>query len=216
MQKFLRLLIILFLFIVCLLIGANLANVTLPENNNRTNLAEADETQTQFLIFVIDNFENRKPQLQSIWSVIFYYQDSYGIMFIPLTDKTKPNFDELEKSFILTPERELNERTIKFFNTKYRTKWNSAIVLDQIALTQLVNWVSNNQINLTPENLSLTTDQINTLCSSLTDKIPPIEGLDWSLFYPDHFKSNLGIEEMNSIWNNFIDSNSLLCEIIEN
>lgn len=216
MQKILRLLIILFLFIVCLFIGANLANVTLPENNNRTNLVEADETQTQFLIFVIDNFENRKPQLQSIWSVIFYYQDSYGIMFIPLTDKTKLNFDELEKSFILTPERELNERTIKFFNTKYKTKWNSAIVLDQIAVTHLLKWASNNQINETPDSLTLTTGHIDTLCLSLSNNIPSVEGVEWPLLIPDRFKSNLSIEQMKNIWNNFEDSSSLLCEIIEN
>lgn len=215
MQKFLRLLIILFLFIVCLLIGANLANVTLPENNSHSNLVEAEETQVNFLIFVIDNFENRKPQLQSIWSVIFYYQDSKGIMFIPLTDKTKSNFEELEKSFILTPERELNERTIKFFNSKYRTKWNSSIVLDQIALTHLLNWASKNQIDETPETLSLTTDHINALCSSFSYNIPSIEGIDWSLLFPVHFKSNLNVDQMNSIWNNFDDSSSLLCEIIE-
>jgi len=216
MQKFLRLLIILFLFIVCLLIGANLANVTLPENNNKTNLVEVDETQTQFLIFVIDNFENRKPQLQSIWSVIFYFQDSNGIMFIPLTDKTQPNFDELEKSFILTPGRELNERTIKFFNTKFRTKWNASIVFDQIALTHLLKWVSNNQINETPDSLSLTTIHINTLCTSLPNNIPSIEELDWTLLYPDHFKSNLSTDQMKSIWHKFEDSSSLLCETIEN
>jgi len=216
MQKLLRLLIILFLFIVCLLIGANLANVTLPENNNRTNLVAADETQTKYLIFVIDNFENRKPQLQSVWSVIFYYHDSYGIMFIPLTDKTKPNFDELEKSFILTPEKELNERTIKFFNTKYRTKWNASIVLDQIALIHLLEWVSNNQINEAPESLTLTTGHIDSVCSSLSSNIPSIEGVDWSLLIPGRFKSNLSIDQMKSVWDNLVDSSSLLCEIIEN
>lgn len=214
MQKFLRLLIILFLFIICLLIGANLANVTLPDNDNRTNLAEVEGTQTQILLFIVDNFENRKPQLQSIWSVILYYQDSKGIMIIPLTDRTKPNFEELEKSFILTPEKDLSERTVKYFNTKFKTKWNSTIVVDEIGLPHLLNWVSNGQINVPGEDFSLEHGHIDVICSSISNKVPSFENLNWSPLSPNHFKSNLNIDQMKSIWSNFDQSTSLMCEII--
>ena len=125
MQKIFRILIIIFLFTVCLLLGANLANITLPENKLQSNLEESEESQAQILIFVVDDFDNRKPQLQSIWSVVFYWQDTKGIMFIPLSDQSNTNFEELKKSFLLTAEKDLNDRTIKYFNTKFKTKWNN-------------------------------------------------------------------------------------------
>ena len=88
--------------------------------------------------------------------------------------------------------------------------------MDQIAVTHLLKWASNNQINETPDSLTLTTGHIDTLCLSLSNNIPSVEGVEWPLLIPDRFKSNLSIEQMKNIWNNFEDSSSLLCEIIEN
>jgi hypothetical protein len=215
MQKIFRILIIIFLFTVCLLLGANLANITLPENKLQSNLEESEESQAQILIFVVDDFDNRKPQLQSIWSVVFYWQDTKGIMFIPLSDQSNTNFEELKKSFLLTAEKDLNDRTIKYFNTKFKTKWNSSIVLDKIALQTLLPWISSGQITAIPNNNAEEIATINSICSLLAINTPYMESLDWASFYATRFKSNLNVDEMTQIWQKIQGSDPLLCEIIQ-
>jgi hypothetical protein len=216
MQKFLRLIIILFLFIVCLLIGANLANVTLTgERNVVINQDSSDENQTRILIFVVDQLENRKPNLTSVWSVIFYYQDSKGLMFIPLTDQTNENFNELENAFILTSEKFIHERTVKFFNTKFKTKWDSAIVLDQYAINYLTSWISQNEIEGIPQDQTDMISGVEEICSIIAKKQPaPMIALDWPTIYPTHFKSDQSTEQMSNVWQNQNDTDALLCEVI--
>lgn len=214
MQKIFRILIIIFLFVVCLLIGANLANITLSEKTQTTNAQLSDDSQNQILIFVVDDLENRKPQLQSIWSVILYWHDTSGIMFMPLSDQLDPNFDEFKKSFLLTPEKSLNDRSMRYFNTKFKTKWNSYIVMDRTSLQLFVSWVSGGSILDFPESLPDSISTIQTICNNFPGNFPSIDNIDWASFQPSHFISNLSIEQMKSNWNNLRNAEFFLCEII--
>lgn len=217
MQKLLRILIIICLFIICLLLGANLANISLTDNQvTPINQSQLDENQTKILIFVVDNFEKRKPDLISVWSVIFYYQDNHGLMFVPLTYDSNENFSEFEKSFIVTSDRTINDRTIKFLNTKFRTNWKSFVVVDQTAVSYLTSWITFGEI-LEPstdfDSLKQNTEKICRLLG--THQIAQIEEVDWSRIYPNHLNSDLTIDQMNNLWIKMIGSNSVLCEIID-
>lgn len=214
MKNFFRVLIIIFLFVVCLLLGANLANITLPETTQSSTTQLTDNTQNQMLIFVVDDFDNRKPQLQSVWSVILYWHDNSGMMVLPLSDPSNPNFDEFKKSFLLTNEKELNERSSKYFNSKFKTKFDNFIVLDQLALQQLLTWISNGSIVELSANIIDSTSTIKTLCAYLSSDKPSLNGFDWGTIFSSHFKSNLSAEQMNSIWNNSINSDLFQCEVI--
>ena len=217
MQKFLRVIIIISLFVICLLIGANLANISLTDNQVKpVSQIQEDETQTRILVYVVDNFEKRKPELMSIWSVIFYYQDSQGLMFVPLVFDADENFNEYEKSFIVTADRTIHERTIKFFNTKFRTNWNSYIIMDQAAVSYLTSWISLNEIKeVSIDNESLG-GNIEKICSLLLNhQIAQIDGIEWSLIFPHHMNSDLSIEQMKNLWEKLSGSNLILCEIIQ-
>ncbi len=215
MQKIFRILLIIFLFVVCLLIGANLANITLPETTQTTNAQLTDESQNQILVFVVDDFENRKPQLQSLWSVFLYWHDSSGIMFMPLSDQLDPNFDEYKKSFLLTPERTLNDRSMRFFNTKFKTKWNSYVVMDKMSLQLLISWSTGGSILELPEFRQETISTIQNLCAIIPGNFPSIESFDWASIQPSHFVSNLSFEQMKTNWDNLRNSEFFLCEIIQ-
>ena len=217
MQKFLRVLIIISLFVICLLIGANLANISLTDNQAKpVSQIQTDETQTRILVFVVDNFGKRKPELISIWSVILYYQDSHGLMFIPLVFEADEHFNEFEKSFIVTAERTMHERTIKFFNTKFRTNWNSYIIMDQAAVSYFTSWISMNEINDVSIDNETLGGNIEKICASLANhQIAQLDGMDWSLIFPNHMNSDLSIEKMKNLWEKLSESNSILCEIIQ-
>lgn len=217
MQKFLRILIIICLFIICLLLGANLANISLTDNQvTPIRQSQVDENQTKILVFVVDNFEKRKPDLISIWSVIFYYQDNHGLMFVPLTYDSNENFSEFEKSFIVTSDRTINDRTIKFLNTKFRSNWKSFVVVDRTALTYLSSWISLGEILNPSTDFDSLIQNTERICGLLgTQQVAQIEEVDWSLIYPNHLNSDLTIDQMNNLWKKMSEPKSVLCEIID-
>ena len=93
---------------MCLLIGAKLANITLPENQNQ--------------LFVVNDLTQKNPVLTSAWSLIMYFQDSKGVMFVPLVNEKQDDYIDYKRSFTLTSENEPHNKTIKFFNTRFKTK----------------------------------------------------------------------------------------------
>jgi len=217
MQKLLRILIIICLFIICLLLGANLANISLTENQvTPIKPSQLDENQTKILIFVVDNFEKRKPDLISIWSVILYYQDNHGLMFVPITYNSNENFSEFEKSFNVTSDRTINYRTIKFLNTKFRTNWKSFVIVDQTAITYLSSWISLGEILEPSTDFDSLNQNTEKICGLLeTQQLAQIEEIDWSRIYPNHLNSELTIDQMINLWKKMSESNSVLCEIID-
>ena len=216
MQKFLRILIIIFLFMMCLLIGAKLANVSLSGDENIViNNNTQDQNQLRFLVFIVDELNKKNPELISVWSVIIYDQDSSGLMFIPLTDVNASGFKDIKRSFILTTEKDPHEKTIKFFNTKFKTKWDAHIVLDRYAVEYLVKWITQDSLDVNSMVEVSKPVLIQNMCAFITSReLNPIETIEWTLINPDHFKTNLPFERIVGGWQNLSNSNVILCEII--
>ena len=216
MQKFLRILIIIFLFLMCLLIGAKLANVSLSGDENIViNNNTQDQNQIRLLVFIVDELNKKNPELNAVWSVILYDQDSSGLMFIPLTDTNSEGFKEIKRSFILTTEKNPHEKTIKFFNTKFKTKWDAYILLDRYAVEYLLNWITRNSLDVNSMVELSKPVLIQNMCASITTgKLITLDTLEWNLISPDHFKTNLTFDRIVAGWQKLSDSNVILCEII--
>ena len=216
MQKFLRILIIIFLFVMCLLIGAKLANVSLSGDENIViNSNTQDQNQMRLLVFVVDELNKKNPELNAVWSVIIYDQDSSGLMFIPLSDIYTDGFKDIKRSFILTTEKDPHEKTIKFFNTKFKTKWDAHIVLDRYAVEYLLKWITHESLDVNSIVEASKTALIQNMCSSITSReLNALETVDWTLISPDHFKTNLTFERIVNGWEKLNQSNAILCEII--
>ncbi len=216
MQKFLRILIILFLFIMCLLIGAKLANISLSADENIvTNPDTQEQNQIRLLVFVVDELNQKNPRLSAVWSVIIYYQDTKGIMFIPLTDKNEDEFKDFNRNFVLTSEKESHEKTIKFFNTKFKTKWDANIVLDRYAVEYLLKWITYESLDINTWVDVSNSALIVNMCESITSReLNSLETLEWSLILPDHFKTNLSFDRIMEGWQKMSESNPILCEMI--
>lgn len=216
MQKFLRILIIIFLFTMCLLIGARLANVSLSGDENIViNNNTQEQNQIRFLVMIVEELNKKNPELKSVWSVIIYHQDSSGFMFIPLTDVNTDGFKDIKRSFILTTDKDPHEKTIKFFNTKFKTKWDAYIVLDQYAVEYLLKWITRDSLN---DNSMVELSKpvlIQNMCVSIvSSELNPLESLDWTLINPDHFKTDLPFDRIVDRWQNLSNSDVILCEII--
>ena len=216
MQKFLRILIIIFLFMMCLLIGAKLANVSLSgEESIVINNGSQEQNQIRMLVFVVDELNKKNPELTAVWSVILYDQDSSGLMFIPLTDVNADGFKDIDRSFILTTDKDPHEKTIKFFNTKFKTKWDVHIVLDRYAVEYLLTWMTHGSLDLHSIMEGSKSDLIETLCASITSReLNSLDTLEWTLINPDHFKTNLSFDRILESWQTLSESSEILCEII--
>ncbi|MBE0684841.1 MAG: hypothetical protein IH585_02465 [Anaerolineaceae bacterium] len=157
----------------------------------------------------------RNPELSAVWSVIIYYQDSNGLMFIPVTDVNTDGFKDLERSFVLTSEKDPHEKTIKFFNTKFKTKWDAYIILDHIAVEYLLKWITHESMDVNSNLEGSKSVLIQNMCASITStKLNSLETLEWTLIIPDHFKTNLAFERIMDGWQKMSESSEILCEII--
>lgn len=216
MQKFLRILIIIFLFMMCLLIGAKLANVSLSGDENIVvNNDIQEQNQIRFLVLIVDELNKKSPELTAVWTVIIYDQDSSGLMFIPLTDMNTDGFKDIKRSFILTTGKDPHEKTIKFFNTKFKTKWDAYIVLDHYAVEYLLKWITQDSMDVNAMVELSKPVLIQNMCASIiSSELNPLESLDWTLINPDHFKINLPFDRIVDRWQNLSNSNEILCEII--
>lgn len=215
MHKSLRILIIIFLFTMCLLIGAKLANVSLSGDENIViNNNNQDQNQIRFLVLIVDELNKKNPELSAVWSVIIYDQDSSGLMFIPLTDVNADGFKDINRSFILT-EKNPHEKTIKFFNTKFKTKWDAYIILDRYAVEYLLKWISRDSLNVNSMVELSKPNFIQNMCTSITSgELIALDSLEWTLISPDHFKTNLTFDRIVDGWQKLSESNVILCEII--
>jgi len=216
MQKFLRILVVILLFMMCLLIGAKLANISLEGDQSTVKQPGAQENlQHRLLVFVVDELNDNNPNLISVWSVIIYYQDAKGIMFIPLTDNTMEDFREYKRSFLLKENKFPQDKSLKFFNTKFKTRWDATIVLDDYAKKYLIGWLNQtSDINNTFENLEI--DIVDQLCATLTSRQEnSLESPDWNLIIPAHFSTDLTFENMQELWQKLGSSEEFLCEQIQ-
>ena len=201
---------------MCLLIGAKLANVSLTgEESIVINNVSQEQNQIRMLVFVVDELNKKNPELTAVWSVIIYDQDSSGLMFIPLTDVNVDGFKDLDRSFVLTTEKDPHEKTIKFFNTKFKTKWDVHIVLDHYAVDYLLTWMTHGSLDINSIMEGSKSDLIETLCASITSReLNSLETLEWTLINPDHFKTNLSFDRILESWQTLSESSEILCEII--
>lgn len=200
---------------MCLLTGAKLANFTLPENKNTFfSPKNLEDEQLRLLVFVVDDLESKRPALISVWSVIFYYQDAHGLMIIPLVDNQQEDFIDYKKFFLLTTGKIPHEKTIKYFNTKFKTKWNNSVILDLFSVNQFIEWITNNQASFSL-NTELNQSFYQFFCNSISEKpTKSLSSLDWSQVKSDHFKSDLSLEELTQVLQKLTDSQQLLCEFI--
>lgn len=201
---------------MCLLIGAKLANVSLSGDENIVIKNDTQEqNQMRLLVFIVDELNKKNPELSAVWSVIIYDQDSSGFMFIPLSDKNTDGFKDIKRSFVLTAENNPHEKTIKFFNAKYKTKWDAHIVLDMYAVEYLLNWISHESLDVNSLVEFSKSILLQNMCESITSReLKPLETLDWTLISPDHFKTNLTFVRIMNRWQKLSESNEILCEII--
>jgi len=201
---------------MCLLLGAKLANISLPSDETSTySLVDHEQSQLRFLVFVMDDLNQKTPRLNAVWSVIIYYQDSKGIMFIPITDKNEEEFKNINRNFLLTSDKKPHEKTIKYFNTKFKTKWDADIVLDLFAADYLIQWITHANYDtntmIQPSNNAL----IEHVCNSIRSReLNSLETLEWPMITPDHFTTNLTFDRIMDAWQKLSEDYPILCEII--
>lgn len=217
MQKFLRILLIICLFFICLIFGAKWADVTLIENQNVVINPDSQENyQKKILIFIVDELKKKNPELSAVWSVVIYYQDARGIMFLPLSSEKTENFKEIKRSFVITSDQDLHQKSLKFMNTKFNTKWDAYIVMDNTSENYFIDWITTYSNSDTSGNSIDANNTIENLCSLISsDQLNSFDSIVWSSLIPEHFKSNLSKEEMIDLWEILKDNHPVLCEEIK-
>ncbi len=224
MQKFFRVFIVIIFFFACLFAGVYLAGFTNSDSQQSLSTNELDNTnQVNLLVFVVNQFDEKKPEFHSAWSVILYYPNPKGFVLVPLSSLSENNQNEISRNFKLDSKKFPTKNTIKFHEDKFNAQWDGEIVLDIQAIQFLLNWLTNDSISIDPmfqneesnsiENINKTTI---SLCKYLSDNpLPDWNKLNVSTIFQSHFQSSLSNESMEKIWNIMRDEIPPKCEIIQ-
>jgi len=217
MQKFLRILIIISLFIACVLIGAQFAKATLEQNPAFSgNNPPSQKEQLKLLVFVTDDLTKEKSELISLWAVNIYYQDSAGVMMIPITTVNQENYDRFSRSFYLTEDKTLHKRSLNYFQTNFKTRWDAVLVVDHLMVDELVRWISIGKVDSVSLETNYENEQVSEICSVISGSTPQdLNNFNWD-YYQNHFTSSIPLEQINLSWSNMVQKDPRFCEIIRN
>ena len=136
-----------------------------------------------------------------------------GFMFVPLVTTDQADYKDFKKSFVLTSDNEPHEKTIKFFNTRFKTKWEYYLLLDKISANYLFNWIIGDGSEGNIENQLDSSVMVDQVCQYISlNPLKSMDSIDWNSLSPVHFLSNLSIEDLKNSWQILAESNQLLCD----
>ncbi|MAT41007.1 MAG: hypothetical protein CL609_01610 [Anaerolineaceae bacterium] len=204
MQKIFKILFFISIFIICLSIGVfltkqviNPEESTITENSENQQLQSAN--QMKLIVFLVDEIEQKKPQLESVWGVNLYLNEPHQLTFIPLTDISENDFKKLSKRFYITDKKELSEATLNYFEKYFLTSWDGSLIVDQDAVSYFYSWLTENQITVTGTQSESNDKFINltSLCDYLNQKTsPPSKMVDWQNMSSKDFLTSLSVDEV--------------------
>lgn len=223
MHKFLRVFVIIIIFFACLALGIYLAEFSLPEKTGPepTQIIESNN-QVRLLVLMVDELSSDNPELLSVWSVVLYYPEPKGIIFVPLSNPFTANYKNIQKAFDLTESYDPDPELLKDLQKQFRTRWEGSVVLDKAAMSILVQWLTNGNYSPGLQNMDIeqiTEDNyfnnIQQICAFMrSSPANSLENLNWSTLVPEHFRTNLPFDKVMATWQNLIGSSAPLCDLI--
>lgn len=208
MQKLFKILFFISIFIICLSIGILLMKQILDpgespliDNSKNNHLQSAN--QMKLIVFLVDEIDQNKPNVESVWAVNLFFDDPRQLTFIPLTDSSEKDFKKLSGRFYLNEKNELSESTMNSFEKYFLTSWDGSIIIDRNTVSYFFSWLTENQITVTGalSNNSSESDlkfhNLTYLCDYLNNKTTNLSNpIDWQNISSKDFITSLSIDEV--------------------
>lgn len=220
MRKFFGILIIAITFFACLFAAIYLAENVAPSRNSSVNPNFELTNQSSLLVLVVDQMVEKKPNLISAWTLVFYQNQENGIILLPLGLRYMNNFDQLNQQLRIDSKHNISSITINDYQKTFNMKWDGYLLLDLDGLSSLLAWVSHQELEYSTDQLiALTSNHDNAelflddVCRTINGKSPAdINQIDWERLSPTHLTSPLTKEKLNDVWLSLPTDQLLQCE----
>lgn len=208
MKKIIPLLLI--AFIICFAASYIIFSKIIPndfaQSLRATTITASQKQQTVAFVYV-DDLENQKPNLISVW--VFFISNSNPLIlkFLPLLPTSDlSQTQELASKFSLTDTGGIATSFLTAINDSYQLNLHDYVVLDSDGMALVSQWTLNKK-SLIPTKVPMTQTESNKVLSatrkylqSLCSYIPTTDGsavpIHWEQLIPDHMRSNLTLEDL--------------------
>lgn len=215
MKKF-TLFITIFIFCVFVLIGYLLAS-SVGKNTKDSPLPPTPETQeilqqSNYLVFLVDDFQSKKPQLLAIWSVLVSEPSPKKMFFFSLfpTINFSTN-DQLISIFALRNNSTLTASSMRRLKRVFDLKIDGYFIIDNASYLSLAANAGIDQLEIISET-PRTVDEVkvlrfstskffNTLCDLFSSGATTsfFSKVDWNALMPAHLVSDKTSDEMKAL-----------------
>ena len=198
-----------FIFSKTILFPTRFQSTLSPSPEPKINASSNTNT---ILLVHVDNLEKQKPQLISIWAIFMADTDptslTFKLIYPPLTQvKIKPS---LPDDFFQVKHAKLSADFLISITPK-DFKWNNYLVIDNKAVSGIVNWISGKMPRLhavlpgSADNNKLITDEekvvLDNVCLgfSNSDSQRGPQPM-WSLLIPENVKTDIFLDDSLVYW----------------
>jgi hypothetical protein len=222
MQKS-KLWILFLIFILTLGAGYWLGEHLVVKHSTISNLSASPiDTSSDRVITLLEvnDLTQDKPELLSIWNIHLIPGDSPRLGFTPVATITLTedvNYALLDQ-FSLDENRSLSTNFQRSLS-KIKVKSNGYILLDQVAVSAFINWLSGKDtqepIGLSDHSMNEYGQILRGLCQSLTGFSESAHSeFPWSKFSGTHFFTSLSFDDVISNLSFITSSSAPRCEMV--
>ena len=226
MKKVIIVLLASLVFVACGFIGYQLANRVNPAKIPASSTASGrvgQGEQHNLVVLQVDRLDSYQPKLVSIWFASLYFMDSDPPMLTlgqlyPTLSNNNIN-QSIARSFALDGEGEPSTGFWRNLDV-YKINWEGYLLVDAVTMQRVMEWVNGPGdyialLSSGPES----SDERNQLAGQSCQRIAGIDtrqdpALQWGDLVPDHFRSNLHMEDALAYWNRVTTARDARCEIL--
>lgn len=168
--------------------------------------------QKNFLVFLVDDLQSKKPELLAIWSVLSSANSNSNLFFIPLfPDSNISTNDQIIPIFKVQKNKTLSANTIRRFSRVFDLKYDGYFIIDNNTYLAFASDAGIDQLGIltktpaTIEEIELirasTSNYFSTLCDLITTGASTafFSKIDWGTAIPGQVVSDKSADEILSM-----------------
>jgi len=215
MKKFF-LLILLILFSCFVLVGYLVASKVLKKDQNSA-VMQSPQTldpleQTNYLVFLVDDLQSKKPALLAIWSILSSTSLDSALFFVPLFPTTSLSTnDQITPIFKMQKDKTLTASSVRRLSRVFDLKFDGYFIIDNNSYLAFAADAGIDQLGVltkipaTNEDVELirtsTSKYFSTLCDLFTTGAENafFSQIEWGNSIPVHLVSDKSADEITSM-----------------
>lgn len=206
MKKLVIILATLIVFFLCLLVGFQIGDWVLPEETTTTTSAPVLAGKQQNIIIIhVDQLENSRPDLISVWVLFLYYSDAPSMMFkaIYSNDGSANQISPSTQMLSIQPDGTLQQDFLRSLQSNLKIQSDGYVLVDDDAILMFSKRFPGPGPTLEPYQVTIPPDDqlVQNICSYLgTKEARRGVELPWNEVLPNHFRTDMNFTSFMSHW----------------